>query len=65
MSETKTKPKVSLVGKDGNAMFIIGACARALRKAGQHEEAETFQKEAMSGDYDGVLQAAMKYCDVE
>jgi len=58
------KPEVKLIGEDGNAFAIIGKCVKALKRAGQEENAEKFQEEAMSGDYDGVLQAAMKYCEV-
>ena len=65
MNETKRKPAVKLIGEDGNAFAIIGKCKRALRKAGMQEEAEAFVKEATSGDYNGVLAAAMKYCEVE
>lgn len=61
----KVKPKVQLIGEDGNAMMIIGLCRRELRKAGySKEEVEKFQREALSGDYDNVLQTAMKWCDV-
>lgn len=63
--EMKSKPAVKLIGEDGNAFAIIGKCKRALKKAGMHEEAEAFVKEATAGDYNGVLAAAMKYCDVE
>jgi len=59
------KPIVKLVGEDGNAFAIIGRVSKALKRAGQEENSKAFMKEAMSGDYDGVLQAAMKYCEVE
>ncbi len=59
------KPRVQLLGENGNALMIIGLCKRALQKAGySKEEVATFQKEAMGGDYDNVLQTAMKWCDV-
>ena len=64
MSETTKKPTVQLSGEDGNAMMIIGRVRRALKQAGLMDEAEVFTAEAMAGDYDGVLRAAMKYCDV-
>jgi hypothetical protein len=63
---TEPKPTVKLVGEDGNAFAIIGACQRALRRAGcSAAHIDAFRKEAMSGDYDNVLQTAMKYCEVE
>lgn len=63
--EETTKPKVVLIGENGNALIIIGKCIKALKKAGMKDEAAEFQKEAMSGDYDHVLQTAMKFCEVE
>ena len=58
------KPKVRLVGTDGNAFSIIGKVSAALRKAGLGDQVEKFQEEAVSGDYDNVLITAMKYADV-
>jgi hypothetical protein len=61
-----SKPTVRLTGTDGNAFAIIGKCALALRrmKVG-NEIIDNFRREATSGDYDHLLQTAMKYCDVE
>lgn len=57
---------VKLVGEDGNAFFIIGRTSQALRLAGvSQEEISAFQAEAMSGDYDNVLQTVMKWVDTE
>jgi hypothetical protein len=57
--------KVQLSGEDGNAMLIIGRVRRALKKANVPDnEVEQFSTEAMSGDYDNVLQTAMKWVDV-
>lgn len=61
----KEKPKVKLLGNNGNAFFILGACKKALINAGQKEDAEKFMKEATKGDYNYLLQTAMKYCEVE
>lgn len=61
----KTKPKVKLVGADGNAFAILGKVSQALKKAGYSpEEVSEFQREAMSGDYNHLLQTAMKWADV-
>lgn len=60
-----TKPTVKLSGEDGNAFAIIGRVRKALKRAGMHDEAEAFTKEAMGGDYDNLLRACAKYCDVE
>lgn len=56
---------VKLTGEDGNAFAIIGAVSKALRRGGQPEAAAEFQAEAMSGDYDHLLQTAMAYVDVQ
>jgi hypothetical protein len=53
---------VQLSGEDGNSLFIIGRCRHAARKAGVlNSEIEKFCEEAMSGDYDHVLQTCMKW----
>jgi len=57
--------EVQLTGEDGNAFAIMGAVGKALRRAGvSKEEIDQFNKEAMSGDYDNLLQTAMKWVDV-
>lgn len=57
--------KVKLSGQDGNAFMIMGLVNRALTKAGVPKEIrEEFQKEAMSGSYDNLLQTAVKWVDV-
>jgi len=61
----KTNITVQLTGKDGNAFAIIGAVSQALKRSGNSELAKEFQKEAMSGDYDHLLQTAMEYVEVE
>lgn len=59
-----TDVEVELVGQDGNAMMIIARVCRALRRAGYKQEANDFANEAMSGDYDNVLQTCFKYVEV-
>jgi hypothetical protein len=56
--------KVRLTGRDGNAMVIITAVRAALRHNAPPEELDAFTDEAMSGDYDHVLQTAMRWVDV-
>lgn len=56
---------VELSGSDGNAFAIIGAVRRAMRRAGvPAEEIGAFCSEATSGDYDNVLQTAMRWVEV-
>ena len=59
---TTEKPKVKLVGEDGNAFAILGRCARAARAAGwSNERLREFQQEATSGDYNHLLRAVMEH----
>ena len=56
---------VKLSEQDGNAFIIIGVVNRALKRGGRNDLGEAFTDEAMSGDYDNLLQTAMKYVEVE
>lgn len=57
---------VILTGEDGNAFSIIGRCRKAARRAGvSKEDIDVFTSEAKSGNYDNVLQTAMRWFDVE
>jgi len=56
--------EVELTGQDGNAFAIIGAVSRALKRNGHADEVPTFTAEAMSGDYDNLLQTAMRWVNV-
>jgi len=59
------KPKVKLLGQDGNAFFIIGACSRVMRKAGwTKEQQDAVIAELMEGDYTHLLATAMKHFEV-
>ena len=54
--------KVKLVGNDGNAFAIMGACKRAGQRAGYtNEQIQAYLKEAMSGDYDHLLRTVMRW----
>ena len=57
---------VVLVGKDGNAMAILGNVSRSMHQAGvSREDRNAFRTEATSGDYDHLLQTAMRWVNVE
>jgi hypothetical protein len=59
------KPKVKLLGKDGNAFAIMGNCHEAWKKAKLSEdEWVKIRTEMTSGDYDNLLSTAMKYFEV-
>lgn len=66
MSDVKyPEIEVELVGQDGNAFAILGACRKAARKGGvPQEEIDKFMEEATSGDYDHLLATAMKWFNV-
>lgn len=60
------KPVLKLLGEDGNAFSIIGRARRAGRSAGwTPEQLQAMCDEAMSGDYDHVLQTMFKYFEVK
>lgn len=60
------RPRVKLVGRDGNAFTIMGLVSAALRKAGASKAMiDQYRQESMRGDYDHLLATAMKYCEVE
>jgi hypothetical protein len=56
------KPKLELVGHDGNA-FVILARARSVAKK-HNMDWEAIKAEAMSGDYDHLLCTMMHHFDV-
>jgi hypothetical protein len=61
----RIKPKVKLVGRDGNAFYIMGAVRQALAQAKySKEEIDKIMKEMQSGDYNNLLRVAMTYCEV-
>lgn len=63
---TAEKPKVRLVGEDGNAYAILGACHRAARKAGWTKaQIDDFTARATAGDYDALLRVVMTDFDVQ
>lgn len=57
---------VGLSNVDGNALYIIGNCRRAAKKAGlSKEKIDEFTTEAQSGDYDNVLATAFKWFEID
>lgn len=62
----RPRPRVRLIGVDGNAFAVLGGVLRVLREAGwTKEEREAFQAEATSRDYNHLLATVMKHLDVE
>lgn len=59
------KPKLKLVGMDGNAFMLLGLAKRAADKAGwTAEQWGVVRNEAMDGDYNHLLQTLMKHFEV-
>ena len=58
-------PRVKLVGKDGNAFAVMGACRVAARNAGwSDEQIKGVLDEMQAGDYNHLLATACKYFEV-
>lgn len=63
-TETK-RPRLKLIGEDGNAFFIIGRARSVAKKMGwSAERIEEMTKKATSSDYDNLLRVMMEYFDV-
>lgn len=59
------KPKVKLLGKDGNIFNLMGICSRALRKVNQEDNARLMLKEVQEQDsYENALNVLHKYCEI-
>jgi len=60
------KPKLAILDDDGNAFIILAKARKAALKAGwNRHQIDKFINEAMSGDYNNLLQTCMKYFDVK
>jgi hypothetical protein len=59
---TENKPKLKLVGTDGNAFALLGKASECARKNGINFA--PIMREATSGDYDHLLATLAKYFDV-
>ena len=56
---------VTLTGEDGNVFAVLGRCREAARDAGlSDDEVANFMAEAMAGDYDHLLQTAMRWFEI-
>lgn len=59
-----TKPKVKLVGQNGNVFNLMGIASKALKRAGQYDEAKKMSEECMkSGSYSEALAKIQEYVD--
>jgi len=64
MADT-SKPKLKLIGEDGNAFAILGRAVKALKEAGQEDKVEEFMEQATSGDYNHLLRVVMEWFEVD
>jgi len=57
---------VQLSDEDGNAIAIMARVQRALKKAGATpEEISQYSMDSMSGDYDNLIRAQMKWVNIK
>jgi len=60
------RPKVKLIGENGNIFNLMGIASRALKEAGMRDKAEEmFEKVTQSKNYDEALQVLMEYVEIE
>ena len=59
------KPRVKLVGTDGNIFAVLGVAVNALREAGQAEKADELKEKVfhLRGDYYQALAIILDYVD--
>jgi hypothetical protein len=59
------KPRLKLIGRDGNAFAILGAAREAAKKAKMsQEQIDAIMKDAKSGNYNHLLCVMMDNFDV-
>lgn len=55
--------KYNLVGIDGNAYYVMGYTAKALKAEGLRDLVNDMYREATSGDYNKLICVCMGYID--
>lgn len=59
------KPKLKIIGTDGNSFALLGKARRAAREAGwDRQQIDDVMEEAMNGDYNHLLRTLMDHFDV-
>ena len=62
---TDEKPKLRLIGEDGNAFFILGKARKVALEAGwTKEKIDEFMTKATAGNYDHLLSVCREYFDI-
>ena len=60
------KPRMNLVGEDGNVFAILGRASRALKQVGMSDKAkEMFDRVTNCGDYYEALNIISEYVETE
>lgn len=60
------KPVVKLIGENGNIFSLMSITSKALKKAGQKQEAEKMKGRISNArDYDEALSIIQEYVQVE
>jgi hypothetical protein len=60
------KPRVKLVGENGNVFNLTGICSKALKEVGMKDESkEMCSRIFKCGFYHEALAIMMEYCDVK
>ena len=64
--QQRQKPKMELLGQDGNIFGVLGRASRLLKEAGQKDQAdEMFRRVTSSGSYEEALRIVSEYVDTE
>lgn len=62
----KQRPKMNLIGEDGNIFAILGRASRLLRENGQADKAkEMHDRVCRSGNYAEALHIVSEYVETE
>jgi hypothetical protein len=62
----KTKPPLTLTGKDGNAFAILGAARKAARRDGwSKDQIDNYTSKATAGTYEELIMVTMQMFEVE
>ena len=60
------KPRVKLVGTDGNIFAVVGRCKQALKDAGQPDQAQEMMERVFKAtSYDEALGICQEYIEAE
>ena len=60
----KSKPRVTLVGQDGNVYNLLSICINALKRANQDKEAQELKDRVFGcGSYGEALSIMLEYVD--